>query len=338
MGDTNHAKTELLDLTTWKWKVAGRLPSVKSVYHAGTLFYDGAFYLFGGKTKTTSKPVGFSTNKIMKFDTKTMVWSHFGKLKNPRDGHSVVLSTEKAYIVGGGKKIESCSLKTTICEEVKFVGTKIQSSARPILHAFNQETSKLIDERVVVFYKSDKVGEEKPIAIRSAAGATLSLNQFESYSSLGNGFEVKGSCGLMFEGRYYIYGGDRQRQREFCKAQLNVHSKKACNDVLKTARVLMVDDCSLKAKKQNLQFSFEFGSCTVGRGKIYLCFDEATENNKKCYVSQNPTHEFKKLNDSQTLKQESLQEHRKIRIAANERELNFISLKLLTLRRHNCVW
>ena len=103
--------------------------------------------------------------------------------------------------------------------------------------------------------------------------------------------EVVGSCGITFQGIFYIFGGKN------LKKQISV-----------------VKLCELeRLSTVELTHNFERGACTVGNGKIYLCFNaEVRLRQKTCYVSDKPESNFA-ANIT-----ESYHEHRLIRIASSE--------------------
>ena len=106
--------------------------------------------------------------------------------------------------------------------------------------------------------------------------------------------EVVGSCGIVFEGKFYIYGGKTEKKQ-----------------------VSVVKVCELE-RVPNIELAndLERGACTVGNGQIYLCFNaDGRQKQKTCYTADKPDSDF---TVSIT---ESKYEHRLIRIASSESKL-----------------
>ena len=104
--------------------------------------------------------------------------------------------------------------------------------------------------------------------------------------------EVLNSCGLTFQGKFYIYGGKNKKKQ-----------------------ISFIEQCELKPVPAiQLANDFEKGACTVGNGQIYLCFDTASgkQNQKTCFTSDNAESDFA-VNITT-----SWFEHRLIRIASSE--------------------
>ena len=102
-----------------------------------------------------------------------------------------------------------------------------------------------------------------------------------------NGTEVYRSCGLTFQNRHFIFGGRNEK-----------------------TQVAMVEDCTLKLIGK-LSFNHDFGACTnVYDRFIYLCFNDKTDDHKKCRYSSSPTGSFQ-VTDSNYA-------HRFTRIAADQ--------------------
>ena len=106
--------------------------------------------------------------------------------------------------------------------------------------------------------------------------------------------EVVGSCGIVFEGKFYIYGGKTEKKQ-----------------------VSVVKFCELeRVPYVELAHDLERGACTVGNGQIYLCFNAyGREKQKTCYTADKPESDFA-ANIT-----ESKYEHRLIRIASSESKL-----------------
>ena len=106
--------------------------------------------------------------------------------------------------------------------------------------------------------------------------------------------EVVGSCGIVFEGKFYIYGGKTEKKQ-----------------------ISVVKYCELeRVPYVELAHDLERGACTVGNGQIYLCFNaDGRQKQKTCYTADKPDSDFA-ANIT-----ESKYEHRLIRIASSESKL-----------------
>ena len=100
-----HAKTELLNLTTWEWQDAAKFPG--GWYHSGAaLYFDGVFYVTGG---VHEKYPNFGN--IQKYIIETKKWivlqtraaktqkSLNLRLKTPRYKQSMILIGTKLGII-----------------------------------------------------------------------------------------------------------------------------------------------------------------------------------------------------------------------------------------------
>ena len=99
--------------------------------------------------------------------------------------------------------------------------------------------------------------------------------------------QVYSSCGITFNGQFFIYGGDGNYDRQVAK----------------------VNGCSLEIVG-SLEFDFQRGGCTTANNQILLCFDYYGDH-KTCYSSMNPMGPFTTID-------KSIYEHAKIRIASSE--------------------
>jgi len=98
--------------------------------------------------------------------------------------------------------------------------------------------------------------------------------------------EVRGSCAVTYQGRFYVYGGWK-RKRQIAK----------------------VTDKSL-VKVESLPFDFSEGGCSSTTDKIILCFHEDGDL-RTCYKTTNPIAQFKET-------RKSIYEHRRIKFASSE--------------------
>ena len=120
------------------------------------------------------------------------------------------------------------------------------------------------------------------------------------YFLMGENTEVKYSCALTFRNENYVFGGlDEKRQ------------------------ISKIVNCQLKNIGQ-LEFDHYYGGCAnVADEKIYLCFNFATDDAKKCRVASSPASQFEEI-------AQSVSEHRWTRVAASQCKilLGYKGLKL----------
>ena len=110
--------------------------------------------------------------------------------------------------------------------------------------------------------------------------------------------KVSKSCGVIFNGQFFIYGGAWKYDRQIAK----------------------VNDCSLEIVG-SLEFYFSRGGCTNANNQILLCFPKYSKRSgegvlfgphpKTCYSSMNPMGPFTTID-------KSIYEHEEIRIASSE--------------------
>ena len=120
VGGPNLGRTELLNLTSFKWEFTVPYSKDNQVNSAKTLFYKDAFYVFGAEKSSAN------SNEIIKYDFN--VWSMVGKLKTKRSNYSVqkIKSPhfgETVYIFGGSgnNTNEKCEFGGTITCVFRFV-------------------------------------------------------------------------------------------------------------------------------------------------------------------------------------------------------------------------
>ena len=104
MGSLEHAKTELLDFLTWKWKESLPYLNYSEVYSFAVFFYQHDFYVVGGRTKNEILSL------VTKFNPMRETWTEIGNLKFPRCGHTINVIGDKLYIIGGSENFEYCNL------------------------------------------------------------------------------------------------------------------------------------------------------------------------------------------------------------------------------------
>ena len=129
MGSRIHAKTELLDFLTFKWKESLPYFSYTEIYSFAALFYQNEFYVVGGRTKNQI------LSKVSTFNPIIEKWSQIGNLKLPRYGHTIDVTYDKLYIIGGLETIEYCDLVNGfVCSEV--TNARFEQKDFPILYGF----------------------------------------------------------------------------------------------------------------------------------------------------------------------------------------------------------
>ena len=109
---------------------------------------------------------------------------------------------------------------------------------------------------------------------------------------------VHGSCGVQFEGHFYIYGG------------IEAFGYKG-----DSRQIAKVSGCALK-RIGTLPFTFQRGACAATSSKLFFCFDELGDG-KSCQLSTDPTGSF--IGGPR-----SIEQHKKIRIAASEGNPNLV--------------
>ena len=104
MGSLEHAKTELLNFSTWKWKESLPCFNFSEIYSFAAFFYRRDFYVVGGRTKNKILSVVSTFNPINE------KWTRIGNLKSPRYNHAIDVISDKLYIIGGSETFEYCDL------------------------------------------------------------------------------------------------------------------------------------------------------------------------------------------------------------------------------------
>ena len=122
-----HKHTEMYQPTSGNWSTVQDypfLPNVgKYVAKYAVLYYDDAFYLFGGHTAyfTPYSIHSYSnlfTQTIAQLDTKTKIWSKIGILRQGRQGHGAIYYDGKFFVFGGRKNPKSkndAQVKNEVC-------------------------------------------------------------------------------------------------------------------------------------------------------------------------------------------------------------------------------
>ena len=130
MGSLEHAKTELLDFLTWKWKESLLYLNHSEIYSFAAFFYQHDFYVVGGRTKNEI------LSTVTTFNPMTEKWTEIGNLKFPRFDHTIDVIGDKLYIVGGSEKtFEYCDLLNGFgCSLV--TDAKFEQKDYPTLYGF----------------------------------------------------------------------------------------------------------------------------------------------------------------------------------------------------------
>ena len=104
IGSVEHAKTELLNFSTWTWKDSLPYLNYTEIYSFAAFFFQYNFYIVGGRTKNEV------LSKVTAFDPTTEKWTHIGNLKGQRYDHTIDVINGKLYIIGGSETFEYCDL------------------------------------------------------------------------------------------------------------------------------------------------------------------------------------------------------------------------------------
>ena len=104
MGSLEHAKTELLNFSTRKWKETLPYLNCTEIYSFAAFFYQHEFYVVGGRTKNEI------LSTVTTFNPMIEKWTKIGDLKFPRYDHTVDVVNDKVYIIGGSETFEYCDL------------------------------------------------------------------------------------------------------------------------------------------------------------------------------------------------------------------------------------
>ena len=135
MGSLEHAKTELLNLSTWKWKTSSPYFNYQQINSFEALFYKDKFYVIGGKTKTEILSL------VARFDPNVEEWSRIGNLKFARFNLKADIIDYKLFTIGGLETPEYCDLTDFACS--MFTDTVFKPENNPTLYAFYPSKCKL---------------------------------------------------------------------------------------------------------------------------------------------------------------------------------------------------
>ena len=138
MGSLEHAKTELLNFSTWKWKSSSMYLTFTEIYSFTVFYYQYEFYVVGGRTK----------NKILSavtsFNPVSEKWTEIGNLKSSRYGHTIDVSSDKLYVIGGSETLEYCDLLNGFSCSV-LTNARFEEKDYPQLYGFYPSTCELGD-------------------------------------------------------------------------------------------------------------------------------------------------------------------------------------------------
>ena len=131
VGGNAHRTVESLSLINWQWNILDPYPKVTDIHSVKTVSHNRSFYVFGGISDTF-----FYTNNIMRFKNET--WSKVGSLITKRVKFSVILITNKIYVIGGQTrhKKELCLISNTVDCEQDF-SIDIPGLEEPVLFGVN---------------------------------------------------------------------------------------------------------------------------------------------------------------------------------------------------------
>ena len=104
MGSLEHAKTEILNFSTWRWKNSLPYLNYTEIYSFATFFFRYGFYVVGGRTKNEI------LSTVTTFNPMTEKWTRIGDLNSPRYDHTIDVISDKVYIIGGSETLEYCDL------------------------------------------------------------------------------------------------------------------------------------------------------------------------------------------------------------------------------------
>ena len=104
MGSLEHAKTELLNFSTWKWKNSIPFFNYTEIYSFAAFFYKNDFYVVGGRTHYEI------LSSVTTFNPMTEKWTRIGNLKFARYDHTIDVVNDRLYIIGGSENFEYCNL------------------------------------------------------------------------------------------------------------------------------------------------------------------------------------------------------------------------------------
>ena len=262
-GDARHSYTELLNLSTWKWKSTVSYPA-DLVHSAATVFYDNKFYVFGGKSATRV------LDDIMVFEPSDELWLQAGNLLSPRHQQSIKVVDDEFYVVGGlgSYKSEVCKSKAEVT--CKTIGNnELSNVKKPELYSFSQQKCDIFPKPKIY---TGNVTVDALLILASAENKTNSTqssiiglaNKAFSESELFQKAKVLKGCSVAYRGEMFVYGGS-ENTRQMLKLECNEKSLHP---------------------KGLLQFDFVDGACATNNEHIALCF--TSNSNRQCFSSAYP--------------------------------------------------
>ena len=129
MGSLKHAKTELLNFSSWNWTDSSPYLNYTEIYSFATFYYQNEFYVVGGRTKNEI------LSTVTSFDPITAKWTQVGNLKFPRYDHKIGVINDKLYIIGGSETFEYCDLLKGFGCSV-LTNAKFEQKDYPTLYGF----------------------------------------------------------------------------------------------------------------------------------------------------------------------------------------------------------
>ena len=129
MGSLKHAKTELLNFSTWKWKNSTSYFNYKEIYSFAAFFFQNKFYVVGGRTKNEV------LSEVSTFNPLTEQWTQIGNMKFSRYDHTIDVIDDKLYIIGGSVFSEYCDLSNDFGCSV-FTDARFEQKDYPTLYGF----------------------------------------------------------------------------------------------------------------------------------------------------------------------------------------------------------
>ena len=136
MGSIKHAKTELLDFSTWNWTKSLPYLNYTEIYSFAVFFYQSEFYVVGGRTKSEVLSL------VSTFDPMTEKWTQIGNLKSRRYDHKIEVINDKLYVIGGSENYEFCDLLNGFGCSV-LTDARFELTDYPILYGFYPSKCKL---------------------------------------------------------------------------------------------------------------------------------------------------------------------------------------------------
>ena len=136
MGSPEHAKTELLSFSTWKWKSSLPYLNYTEIYSFVAFFYQYEFYVVGGRSKNEILSV------VTTFNPMTEKWTRIGNLNFPRYDHEIDVINDKLYIIGGSETFEYCDLLNDFGCSV-LSDAKFETEDYPTIYGFYRNECEL---------------------------------------------------------------------------------------------------------------------------------------------------------------------------------------------------